>query len=291
MENLEGLMQQAPQLEIWIKQAPELILTYGMKLVFAIGIFIIGRYFANLAKKLSTKLMTKRNVDLTIVSFVGNMAWSVVLVFTIVATLGQIGIQTASLVAVIGAAGLAVGLALQGSLSNFASGVLMVMFRPCRVGDYVEAAGIAGTVNEITIFSTKLLTPDNKLIIAPNSAMMDGTIINYSAMDTRRIDLVIGVSYDANILETKKVLTRVLENNQYVLKDPAFTIALSELADSSVNFVVRPWVKGSDYWPAHFEILEQIKIALDEANIAIPYPQMDLYLKETPVAAASSAAA
>jgi small conductance mechanosensitive channel len=272
MENLEGLFE----------QAPDLIVTYGMKVLLAIVIFVVGKYLAGLAKKITCNLLLKRKVDETVASFVGNMAWALVLVFTIVATLGQIGVQTASLVAVIGAAGLAVGLALQGSLSNFASGVLMVLFRPCRVGDYVEAAGIAGTVNEITIFSTKLLTPDNKLIIAPNSAMMDGTIINYSAMDKRRVDLVIGVSYDANLADTKKILTQIVESNQYVLKDPAYTIAVSELADSSVNFVVRPWVKGSDYWPAYFELLEQIKIALDEANIGIPYPQMDLHVKETP---------
>ncbi|MEC4728250.1 mechanosensitive ion channel [Shewanella sp. D64] len=272
MENLEGLFE----------QAPDLIVTYGMKVLLAIVIFVVGKYLAGLAKKITCKLLLKKKIDETVASFVGNMAWGLVLVFTIVATLGQVGIQTASLVAVIGAAGLAVGLALQGSLSNFASGVLMVLFRPCRVGDYVEAAGIAGTVSEITIFSTKLLTPDNKLIIAPNSAMMDGTIINYSAMDTRRVDLVIGVSYDANLADTKNILTKIVENNQYVLKDPVYTIAVSELADSSVNFVVRPWVKGSDYWPAYFELLEQIKIALDEANIGIPYPQMDLHVKEAP---------
>ncbi|NRD74993.1 mechanosensitive ion channel [Shewanella sp. VB17] len=272
MENLEGLFE----------QVPELLVTYGMKMIFAIIIFIIGKYLSTLAKKLTCKLLVKKKVDQTVVSFVGNMAWSLVFVFTIVATLGQIGVQTASLVAVIGAAGLAIGLALQGSLSNFASGVLMVLFRPCRVGDYVDAAGISGVVNEITIFSTKLLTTDNKLIIAPNSAMMDGTIINYSAMDTRRVDLVIGVSYDADLAATKKVLTQVLESNQYVLKDPVHAIGLAELADSSVNFVVRPWVKTSDYWPARFEILEQIKLALDDANIGIPYPQIDLHVKETP---------
>ncbi|WP_299793790.1 mechanosensitive ion channel family protein [uncultured Shewanella sp.] len=274
MENLEGL----------IEQAPELIVAYGMKIILAIIIFLVGKYLAGVAKRLSDKLMTKRKIDPTVVSFVSNIAWALVFAFTVVATLGQLGVQTASLVAVIGAAGLAVGLALQGSLSNFASGVLMVLFRPCRVGDYVDAAGISGTVDEITIFSTKLLTPDNKLIIAPNSAMMDGTIINYSAMETRRVDLVIGVSYDANLAEAKKVLTTIVENNQYVLKDPAYTIAISELADSSVNFVVRPWVKGGDYWPAYFELLEQIKLALDEADIGIPYPQMDLHVKETPSA-------
>ena len=271
-------------LDKYIEQAPDLIVTYGLKVVFAIIIFIIGKYLANVAKKLTTKLMNKRKIDQTVVSFVANMAWALVFVFTVIATLGQIGVQTASLVAVIGAAGLAVGLALQGSLSNFASGVLMVLFRPCRVGDYIEAAGIAGTVDEITIFSTKLRTPDNKVIVAPNSSIMNGTITNYSAMETRRIDLVIGVSYDADLKQTKEVLQHVLDNNAYILKDPAYTVALTELADSSVNFVVRPWVKGSDYWPARFEILEQIKLALDENNIGIPYPQMDIYVKETPAA-------
>lgn len=269
-------------LDSYIAQAPELIMTYGLQVLLALVIFVVGKYFANIAKKLTGKLLTKRKIDPTVVSFVSNLAWAAVFVFTVIATLGQIGVQTASLVAVIGAAGLAVGLALQGSLSNFASGVLMVIFRPCRVGDYIEAAGIAGTVDEITIFSTKLRTPDNKVIVAPNSSVMNGTITNYSAMDTRRIDLVIGVSYDADLKETKAVLKSVLDNNDHVLKDPAYTVALVELANSSVNFVVRPWVKGSDYWPARFEILEQIKVALDEANIGIPYPQMDIYVKETP---------
>ena len=270
MDNLQGLMD----------QAPELIVTYGMKILFAVIIFVIGKFLAGVAKKLTTKLLKKRKVDETVTSFVSNIAWSLVLVFTIVATLGQIGVQTASLVAVIGAAGLAVGLALQGSLSNFAAGVLMVLFRPCRVGDYVEAAGIAGTVSEITIFSTKLLTPDNKVIIAPNSAMMDGTIVNYSAMETRRLDLVIGVSYDANLAETKKVLTTILDNSQYVLKDPAYTVAVAELADSSVNFVVRPWCKTEHYWDVYFDTLQAIKEGLDNEGIEIPFPQMDVHLNK-----------
>ncbi|ARD23183.1 MULTISPECIES: mechanosensitive ion channel family protein [Shewanella] len=272
MENIEGLMQ----------QAPEFIVTYGLKVVMAIVIFIIGKYLSNVAKNLTTKMMLSRKIDETVASFVGNLVWGVVFVFTIIATLGQIGVQTASLVAVLGAAGLAVGLALQGSLSNFASGVLMVVFRPCRVGDYVDAAGVSGTIDEITIFSTRLLTPDNKVIVAPNSAMMNGTITNYSAQEKRRIDMVIGVGYGADIAQTKKILTEVLDNNAYVLKDPAYTIALAELADSSINFVVRPWVKTPDYWGAKFELLEQIKNALDAANIEIPYPQMDLHLKEMP---------
>ena len=273
MENLEGLL----------KQAPDLIVTYGLKTLFAIIIFFVGKYFAGVAQKLVRKLLNSRKVDPTVVSFVANLTWAVVFVFAVIATLGQIGVQTASLVAVIGAAGLAIGLALQGSLSNFASGVLMVLFRPCRVGDYIEAAGIAGTVDEITIFSTKLRTPDNKVIVAPNSSIMNGTITNYSAMDSRRIDLVIGVSYSADIALTKKVLTDILDNNQYVLKDPAYTVGLSELASSSINFVVRPWVKTSDYWTARFQLLEQIKNALDAADIGIPFPQMDIHVKELPL--------
>ncbi|MDT3279866.1 mechanosensitive ion channel family protein [Shewanella scandinavica] len=273
MENLEGLL----------KQAPDLIVTYGLKVLFAIIIFFVGKYFAGVAQKLVRKLLNSRKVDPTVVSFVANLTWAIVFVFAVIATLGQIGVQTASLVAVIGAAGLAVGLALQGSLSNFASGVLMVLFRPCRVGDYIEAAGIAGTVDEITIFSTKLRTPDNKVIVAPNSSIMNGTITNYSAMDTRRIDLVIGVSYSADIALTKKILTEILDNNQYVLKDPSYTVGLAELANSSINFVVRPWVKTADYWTARFQLLEQIKNALDAADIDIPFPQMDIHVKELPL--------
>lgn len=273
MENLEGLL----------KQAPDLLVTYGLKILFAFIIFFVGKYFAGVAQRLVRKLLNSRKIDPTVVSFVANLTWAIVFVFAVIATLGQIGVQTASLVAVIGAAGLAIGLALQGSLSNFASGVLMVLFRPCRVGDYIEAAGIAGTVEEITIFSTKLLTPDNKLITAPNSSIMNGTITNYSAMDTRRIDLVIGVSYSADIALTKQIFQNILDNNQYVLKNPAYTIGLSELASSSINFVVRPWVAKADYWTARFQLLEQIKNELDAANIGIPFPQMDIHVKELPL--------
>ncbi|GAA0790079.1 MULTISPECIES: mechanosensitive ion channel family protein [Pseudomonadati] len=273
MENLDGL-------EGLMQQAPEFIMAYGLKALAALVIFIIGKYFAGVAKRLTDKVLSSRKVDQTVVSFVANLAWAIVFVFTIIATLGQIGVQTASLVAVIGAAGLAVGLALQGSLSNFASGVLMVLFRPCRVGDFVEAAGVAGVVDEITIFSTKLRTGDNKLIIAPNSAIMNGTITNYSALEKRRIDLVIGVGYASDIAKTKKVIAEVLDNNAFVLKDPGYTIGLAELAESSINFVVRPWVSTGDYWPARFEVLEQIKNALDAAEIEIPFPQMDLHVKE-----------
>ncbi|KFZ39271.1 mechanosensitive ion channel protein [Shewanella mangrovi] len=275
MENLQSFME----------QLPDLVMAYGMKVILALVIFFIGKYFAGLAKRITANVLS-RKTEKTVSSFVSNMAWAVVFTFTVIATLGQLGIQTASLVAVLGAAGLAVGLALQGSLSNFASGVLLVMFRPCRVGDYVEAGGVAGVVDEITIFATRLKTPDNKVITLPNSSLMNGSITNYSAMSTRRLDLVIGVSYDADIKKTKQLLIDILENHEKVLKDPSYTVGLHALADSSINFVVRPWVNSSDYWPTHFDLMEKIKLALDENGIGIPYPQMDIHVKELPSTAA-----
>lgn len=276
MENLESFME----------QLPDLVVAYGMKVILAIVIFFIGKYFASLAKRITVKVLS-RKLDKTVSFFVANLAWAVVFTFTVIATLGQLGIQTASLVAILGAAVLAVGLALQGSLANFASGVLLVMFRPCRAGDYIEAAGVAGTVDEITIFSTRLKSPDNKVIVVPNSAIMNGSITNYSAMATRRLDLVIGISYDADIRKAKQLLIDILEQNDNVLKDPAYTVGLNELADSSINFVVRPWVNSADYFKTRFELLETIKLTFDEHDIGIPYPQMDLHVKELPVAKAS----
>jgi len=267
-------------LEKLLEQAPELAAIYGTKILLALVIFIIGKYLANVMKKITSTLLLKRNIDKTVASFVSNMAWGVIFVFTIIATLSQFGVQTASLVAIVGAAGLAIGLALQGSLSNFAAGVLMVIFRPCRIGDYIEAAGVAGTVDEITIFSTRLITPDNKVVIAPNAAIMDGTITNYSALGKRRLDLVVGVSYDADIKQTKAILIDVIKNNEFTLQDPEYTVGILELA-------VRPWVKTSDYWGAYFSMQEELKLALDAAGIAIPYPQLDLHVQGNPTPPAS----
>jgi small conductance mechanosensitive channel len=191
-----------------------------------------------------------------------------------------VGIETTSFIAILGAAGLAIGLALQGSLSNFASGVLIIMLRPFKSGDYIEAAGKSGSVEKIEIFATELRTPDNKVVIVPNSSIMSGAITNYSREATRRIDLVIGVDYDADLKQAKQVLQSVLEADDRILKDPAYTVAVSELADSSVNFVVRPWVKTPDYWAVYFDLMENIKLALDEANINIPYPQMDVHVQK-----------
>lgn len=273
MENLKNFME----------QLPDLVMAYGIKVIFAIIIFYIGKYLASVAKRISVNVLS-RKVDKTVSLFVANLAWAVVFTFTVIATLGQLGIQTASLVAILGAAGLAVGLALQGSLSNFASGVLLVMFRPCRAGDYIEAAGVAGVVDEITIFATRLKTPDNKVITLPNSSLMNGSITNFSMMTTRRLDLVIGVSYDADIKKAKQLLIEILENNDKVLKDPAYTVGLNDLADSSINFVVRPWVNSADFLATRFALLETIKLTFDEQGIGIPYPQMDVHVKEIPAA-------
>ncbi|WP_035387153.1 mechanosensitive ion channel family protein [Ferrimonas senticii] len=270
------------QMEQLMAQAPELAITYGTKLLLAVVIFIIGRWAAGLLANLSRKLMNKRKLDSTVVGFIGNIVYALVLVVTLIAVLGQLGVQTASLVAVVGAAGLAVGLALQGSLSNFASGVLLVAFRPARAGDYIEAAGVAGTVEEINIFSTTLVTPDNKRITCPNSAIMNGVIVNYSAKDTRRVDLTIGVSYDSDLATVKEVLAKVVAANELVLKDPEVTIEVGALGASSVDFVVRPWCRSGDYWTVFFGLQAAIKLELDKAGIVIPYPQMDLHVQQLP---------
>ncbi|MBY5992632.1 mechanosensitive ion channel family protein [Ferrimonas balearica] len=269
-------------LESLMDQAPDLIMVYGTRVVLAIVIFIIGRWLAKTVAKAVTGILTKREMDKTVVGFMANMVSAVITAFTLIAVLGQLGVQTASLVAVLGAAGLAVGLALQGSLSNFASGVLLVMFRPCKAGDYVEAAGVAGTVEEISIFSTTLVTPDNKRIVAPNSAVMNGVIINYSAKGQRRVDMVIGVSYDADLRHTREVIMNLVAGHEKVLKDPAPVVEVSELANSSVNFVVRPWVKTEDFWAVRFDLMRDIKLTLDQEGIGIPYPQMDLHVKALP---------
>ena len=261
-----------------IDQAPELIVNYGTQIFMALVIFIIGKWIVRLVANGLRKAMDKKEVDPTISKFVGSIVYTTLLAFIIIAALGQLGIQTASFVAIIGAAGLAVGFALQGSLSNFASGVLLILFRPIRTGDFVEAAGEAGVVEEVGIFSTIMKTGDNKTIIIPNSNVMSGNITNYSLKPTRRIDMVIGIGYDDDIKKAKAVLLEIMAKEKRVLKDPEVTIAVAELADSSINFVVRPWVKSDDYWPTKFDLLETIKLRFDEESIGIPYPQMDIHL-------------
>ena len=255
-----------------------LLLDWAMKLGVAAAILGVGKVFASFLVTLVKKGLTKKQVDKAVVGFSGSIIQVLVMLAVLIAALSQLGIDTTSLVAVIGAAGLAIGLALQGSLSNFASGVLIVVLRPFKSGDFVEAGGCMGSVEEIQLFSTTFKTPDNKIVIVPNSAITGGAITNYSAQNTRRVDLVIGVGYDADIKQVKTLLQALLEDDERILKTPEYTVAVSELADSSVNFVVRPWVRSSDYWTVYFELLESIKMTLDEHNINIPYPQMDVHL-------------
>jgi len=262
----------------WLNENSGLILHYGIQAVVALVIFLIGSRVAKFCSNLTEKGFAKKKVDKAVGSFVASIVFTLVFAVTILMALSQIGIETTSFIAILGAAGLAVGLALQGSLSNFASGVLIILLRPFKSGDFVEAGNKMGTVKKIEIFSTELRTPDNKVIIVPNSQIMSGAITNFSRESTRRIDLVIGISYDADLRQAKEVLKSVLDAETRILKDPAYTVAVSELGDSSVNFVVRPWVNAADYWPTYWSLMENIKIALDDANIAIPFPQMDVHL-------------
>jgi small conductance mechanosensitive channel len=251
---------------------------YGVKFIVAIAIFYIGKWIIGRLVKLVKKGMLRSNVDETLVGFMGNILTGIGLAFVVIAALAQLGINTTSLAAVIAAAGLAIGLALQGSLSNFAAGFLIILFKFFKVGDYIEAGGTAGTVEEINIFTTKLKTPDNCEVIVPNGSITSDNIKNYSAHDTRRLDLVIGVAYDADLPKTKELLTGILTRESRVLKDPAPTVEVLELADNSVNFAVRPWVATSDFWPTRFDLMREIKMELDKAGIGIPFPQRDVHL-------------
>jgi len=253
---------------------------YSLKIVAAVILFIVGRWVAKLIKNIVKTSMTKAKVDQSLIGFVGNITYVALMLIVIIAALNQLGVQTTSFIAIIGAAGLAVGLALQKSLANFAAGVLMILFHPFKVGDYIEGGGMAGTVEEMSIFTTVLKSPDNKVIIVPNAKIMGDNIINYSAEDTRRLDLVFGVSYNDDLKKVKKVLNDILENDTRILKDPAPKVAVLELADSSVNFAVRPWVPTGEYWNVFFDLKETIKERFDAENISIPFPQQDVHLYE-----------
>jgi small conductance mechanosensitive channel len=258
----------------------EFATTYGIRVVGAIAIIIIGRIVVSILAGIVRRMMTKNNVDETLTKFMVSLTRIALLVFVFIAALGTLGVQTASFVAVIGAAGLAVGFALQGSLSNFASGVMLVIFRPFKAGDYVEAGGTAGVVEAIHIFNTIFKTPDNKKVIMPNSQVTGGGITNYSAHETRRVDMVFGIGYGDDIKKAKETLDKILKDDPRILDDPAPTVAVSELADSSVNFVVRPWVKTADYWAVYFDVTEKVKLTFDELGISIPFPQQDVHMHQ-----------
>lgn len=253
---------------------------YGLRILGAIVLFFIGRWVVKAAVRFAGRLMDRAKIDPTLRSFGGNILYALGMTFVILAVLGQIGVETASLIAMLGAAGLAVGLALQGSLSNFAAGVMIILFRPFRVGHYIEAGGVAGTVHELNIFTTRLLTFDNKVVIVPNANITSGNIINYNSRDTRRLDMVFGISYEDDLRKAKNILKEIVEADPRVLKDPATVIAIGELADNSVNIYVRPWVPTAEYWDIKFDVTEKVKLAFDEKGISIPYPQRQIHITQ-----------
>lgn len=251
---------------------------YSLNIIGAILIFIVGKWLARRISKLLTRLLERNNVDLTLVNFLSNLTYYTLIILVVVAAAGRLGINTASFLTIIGAAGLAVGLALKDSLSNFAAGVMLVLFRPFTIGDVVSTAGITAKVEKITIFNTLFCSPDNQLIIVPNNKIISDIITNINAKDTRRVDLTVGISYSDDMARSKEILDRLAKEDSRILADPAPQVAVAELADSSVNLVFRPWVKTADYWNVKFDLTERIKNALDEAGISIPFPQQDVHL-------------
>ena len=266
----------------YIGQAKDLLMTYGvdygLAILKAVIILVIGLWIIKAFRNGFGKFLERRNIDSSLKPFLKSLLYNLLLVLLVLSVLSTLGVQMTSFVAIVGAAGLAVGLALQGTLQNFAGGVIMLVLRPFKVGDYIEGGGHAGTVREIQIFNTILMTPDNRKIIIPNGGLSNSSITNYSAEETRRVDLVFGIGYDDDIKKAKELLETIVSSDERVLKDPAHTIAVSELADSSVNFVVRPWVKASDYWGIFFDMQEKVKLEFDKAGISIPFPQQDIHV-------------
>lgn len=251
---------------------------YGIKIIGAILILILGRIAAGIARKLVGRVLTRMKTDESIISFVRSLIYTLVIVFAVIAALSKFGVETASFVAILGAVGFAIGFALQGSLSNFAAGILVLVFKPYRIGDFIDAAGTMGTVKEIRLFNTILASPDNIKVIVPNSKIYGDVIKNITGYDTRRIDMVFGIGYSSSIPKATEILMRLMKEDERVLQEPAPMVAVSELADSSVNFVVRPWVKREDYWAVKFDITEKAKKEFDAAGIEIPFPQRSVHM-------------
>lgn len=254
------------------------IIPWGINIVMALVIYIIGKIIVGVLVNVFGKVMARSKYDDMLIDFVKAIINAILMLFVIVASLDQLGVDTTSLVAILGAAGLAIGLSLQGSLQNFAAGVMLLVFRPFKAGDFVEAGGAMGVVKSISIFTTVMTTGDNKEIIIPNGAIYGGNITNYSAKETRRVDMVVGIGYDADLKKAKEILKEMVAADDRILKDPAPTVAVAELADSSVNFVVRPWVASADYWAVKFDFNEAVKLRFDAEGISIPFPQMDVHL-------------
>ncbi|HFD7740140.1 MULTISPECIES: small-conductance mechanosensitive channel MscS [Serratia] len=272
----------------WLVKNQDLLIQYAVNIVAAIVILIIGSIVARVVGNALNRVMKLRGIDATVADFLSAIVRYGVLAFTFIAVLGRVGVQTTSVIAVLGAAGLAVGLALQGSLSNFAAGVLLVIFRPLRVGEYVDLGGVAGTVDQVQIFSTTLRTADNKTIVVPNGKIIAGNIINYSREPNRRVDIVVGVAYNADIDAVKKVLGDVIAADKRIMHAKGVTVRLNEMAPSSLNFVTRSWTTNAEYWNVYFDLMENFKRALDAHNIGIPFPQMDVHLYRTEDASAKA---
>lgn len=256
----------------------ELVLKYGLKIIGAVLILLIGQGVVKLLVKIIRKALEKTGVDETLTGFISNLSKYALLAVVWLAVLGNLGVQTTSLVAIFGAAGLAIGLSLQGTLSNFGAGVLIILFHPFKKGHFIEAGSSTGSVQDITIFNTTLLTPDNKLVIVPNASVIGSSITNYSSTGTRRVDFTFGIGYDDDLLKAKKVLEKILSEEKRGLADPKPMVAVKELGDSSVNFTARIWVDSKDYWDVYFDITEKVKLTFDAENISIPYPQQDVHL-------------
>jgi small conductance mechanosensitive channel len=268
-------------MENWQQTVQDALANYGPGVIGFLAILVIGWMVAKFVTGLLRKGMTKGEVDSTLVGFVSNLAYMGLMALVVISALGQLGVNTTSFAAIIGAAGLAVGFALQGSLGNFAAGVMLIVFRPFKAGDFVEAGGVAGTVEDVQVFATIIRTGDNKEITIPNGSITGGSITNYSTKPTRRVDMVFGIGYDDDIKLAKQVLNEIVSGDQRVLADPPPTIAVSELADSSVNFVVRPWVNSADYWPVLFDVTEKVKLEFDKQRISIPFPQSDIHVHQS----------
>lgn len=251
---------------------------WGINIVLALLVFIFGKWIAKIVSNLIGKALAKTNMDDMLIKFILSIVNTLLLFFVVIASLSQLGIDTTSLIALIGAAGLAIGLALQNSLQNFAAGVMLIIFKPFKNGDLIEAGGVFGVVEEVGIFTSTLASLDNKEIIIPNGQIMGGSITNFSAKDTRRVDMVFGIGYGDDLKKAKDILVRIMEEDERILKDPEYTVAVSELGDSSVNFVVRPWVKADDYWDVLWDTTEKVKLTFDAEGISIPFPQMDVHL-------------
>lgn len=254
------------------------LIPWGIKILYAVMILALGFLVKNMVLKLLTKVLKSKEVDEILIAFVSSIIKALIIAFAVIAAIDQLGIETTSVVAILGAATLAISLALQSSLQNFASGVMLIIFRPFRSGDFIQAGGVTGVVEGISVFNTTMRTPDNKEVIVPNGSIYSGVITNYSARPTRRIDLVFGIGYNDDLRKAKNILEGIINNHPKILKDPAPLVAVAELADSSVNFNVRPWVKSEDYWDLYYELTETVKLKFDEEGISIPFPQMDVHL-------------